>query len=51
MKLVTIIGARPQFIKASALSNIIRKKKNIKEIIINTNQHYDPKMSKIWNPQ
>ena len=48
MKLVTVIGARPQFIKASALSKLIKKQKKIKEILIHTGQHYDYKMSKVF---
>lgn len=46
MKIITVIGARPQFIKAAAVSNKLREKNQ--EILIHTGQHYDENMSKIF---
>ena len=50
MKLVTIIGARPQIIKAAALSRAIRDHyaDRIQEVIIHTGQHYDDNMSQVF---
>jgi UDP-GlcNAc3NAcA epimerase len=48
MKIITVIGARPQFVKAGAVSRAFRKVAEIQELIIHTGQHYDENMSKVF---
>mgnify|MGYP002626020435 CR=1 FL=1 len=50
MKIVTIIGARPQIIKAAALSRAVKNHFNdqIQEVIVHTGQHYDNNMSQVF---
>lgn len=47
-EILTVIGARPQFVKAAVISRVIKKKKNIKETIIHTGQHFDVNMDRIF---
>jgi len=50
IRIVTIVGARPQFIKAAAVNRAIRNRfsDRIEEIIVHTGQHYDATMSKVF---
>lgn len=48
MKILTVIGARPQFIKAAAVSKEINQHREVEEVIIHTGQHFDKNMSAIF---
>ncbi len=50
LKLLTIIGARPQIIKSAAISRAIKNQyaTSIKEVVVHTGQHYDERMSAIF---
>lgn len=47
-KIITVLGARPQFIKAAAVSRAIARHPSLDERIVHTGQHYDPGMSDIF---
>lgn len=48
MKICTIVGARPQFIKAAPVSRAIAKHNRLTEVIIHTGQHFDTDMSDVF---
>lgn len=48
MKILTVIGARPQFVKAAALNREFAKHSDIEEILVHTGQHFDANMSDIF---
>jgi UDP-GlcNAc3NAcA epimerase len=50
MKILTIVGARPQFIKAAAITRVLNDiaHDNVEEIMVHTGQHYDAKMSQVF---
>ena len=47
-RIATIIGARPQFVKAAAVSRAFRKAPGLQEILIHTGQHFDANMSDVF---
>jgi len=48
MKMVTVLGARPQFIKAAVVSRALRAVPGVREVLVHTGQHYDPNMSDVF---
>jgi len=48
MNLITVVGARPQFIKAAALSSELQKRTGMQERLLHTGQHFDDNMSNVF---
>jgi UDP-GlcNAc3NAcA epimerase len=48
MKIVTVVGARPQFVKAAAFSRVAAASPSVTEVLVHTGQHYDEKMSGVF---
>lgn len=48
IRILTVIGARPQFVKAAVVSRALAATGQIEEILVHTGQHFDPNMSEIF---
>lgn len=48
MKIITVVGARPQFIKASVVSHQIEQAAGVSEVLVHTGQHFDSNMSDVF---
>ncbi len=48
IRILTVIGARPQFVKAMMLSGLFRTDADIDEVVVHTGQHYDAQMSDVF---
>lgn len=48
LTIATIVGARPQFIKAAAVSRELRSRANVREVLVHTGQHYDENLSQVF---
>lgn len=48
MKILTILGARPQFIKAATVSRVLQAQEDVREVLVHTGQHFDENMSDIF---
>lgn len=47
-KIVTIVGARPQFIKGATVSRAVRRRSGVTELLVHTGQHFDGNMSDVF---
>src|SRR5947208_6501659 len=45
---MSVVGARPQFIKAAMVSRALRSQQGVEEVLVHTDQHYDENMSKVF---
>ncbi len=48
MKIINVVGARPNFMKIAPIHNLMLKTDGIKPVLVHTGQHYDEKMSKVF---
>jgi UDP-GlcNAc3NAcA epimerase len=48
IKIVTVVGARPQFVKAATVSRVIARHSQVREVLVHTGQHFDENMSAVF---
>jgi len=48
LRILTVVGARPQFVKAAPISRAITARDDLAEVMVHTGQHFDPEMSAIF---
>lgn len=48
IKVLSVVGARPQFIKAAAVSRALRRARGAREVLVHTGQHYDRNLSRVF---
>lgn len=48
MKIVSVVGARPQFVKLGPIDHAMRRHDDVEHIIVHTGQHYDPALSDVF---
>jgi UDP-GlcNAc3NAcA epimerase len=48
LRILTVVGARPQFVKAAAVSRSIAARDDVREILVHTGQHFDPALSRVF---
>jgi UDP-GlcNAc3NAcA epimerase len=51
LRMLTVVGARPQFVKAAAVSRAVAARGDIDEVIVHTGQHFDANMSEVFFEQ
>ena len=47
-RILSVVGARPQFVKAAAITRAITARSSVDEVVLHTGQHFDPEMSEIF---